>query len=66
MEHDYEPTTNVCLRCFLTKAEANVYDPPAMCGAGITPTDNIAEARKKKLVVARLYREPAEPPPPEE
>lgn len=65
MEHYYEPHTGVCLRCFITKVEAGVYEPPATCGAAM-PADDIAETRKKKLVAEGLYYPPPDEPPPGE
>ena len=58
MEHDFEPTTKVCLRCFITKAEARAFDPPAMCGQ-VLPVEDIAEKRKRDLIRDGLYRDPA-------
>lgn len=66
MEHYYEPTTKVCLRCFITNVEANVFDPPAMCGEGIEPDGEIAETRKKKLIAEGLYYPPPDEPSPED
>lgn len=57
MEHHYCQTTNVCLRCFITRVEAGVYDPPATCGE-VMPAGDVAEARKKKLLAEGLYSPP--------
>lgn len=57
MEHYYCPTTRVCLRCFITREEAGVFDPPSMCGE-VMPADDVAETRKKKLVAEGLYSPP--------
>lgn len=63
MAHDFEPVTKVCLRCFITKAEALTFDPPAACGDLRTaPVPAIALVRKHKLQQAGLLREP-EPEP---
>lgn len=62
MEHYYCPSTNVCLRCFITRVEAHVVDPPSKCGQ-ILPNDDIAEARKKKLIRDGLYHNPDDEPP---